>query len=129
MAVVLSETGEHAVDAAEGLWLAAADAERVTGWTLKPEGMCRAEACVPLPASAVRGGTVDVAAFWQRLGHPVLHDEARESWVLGLGAEARNESLAGATAPDFTLPDLAGTPHTLSALRGRKIFLATWASW
>jgi hypothetical protein len=91
--------------------------------------MCRAEACVPLPASAVRGGTVDVAAFWQRLGHPVLHDEARESWVLGLGAEARNESLAGATAPDFTLPDLAGTPHTLSALRGRKIFLATWASW
>ena len=32
-------------------------------------------------------------------------------------------------APDFTLPDLAGTQHTLSSLRGRKVLLATWASW
>ena len=28
-----------------------------------------------------------------------------------------------------TLPDLTGTPHTLSALRGKKVFLCTWASW
>ena len=26
-------------------------------------------------------------------------------------------------APDFTLPDLAGVLHTLSALRGNKVFL------
>jgi peroxiredoxin len=32
-------------------------------------------------------------------------------------------------SPDFTLPDLAGVPHTLSALRGKKVFLCTWASW
>jgi peroxiredoxin len=32
-------------------------------------------------------------------------------------------------APDFTLPDLAGTPHTLSSLRGKQVFLCTWASW
>ena len=32
-------------------------------------------------------------------------------------------------APDFTLPDLAGMPHTLSELRGKKVFLCTWASW
>jgi hypothetical protein len=129
MAIVLSESGEHAVAAAEGLWLTAADAERVTGWTLKPEGMCRDDACVPLPAAATRGGQVDVAAFWQRLGNPVLHDEAGETWVLGVGAEARNSALAGLDAPDFTLPDVDGTPHTLSALRGRKVFLTTWASW
>jgi hypothetical protein len=129
MTIVLSESGEHAVNAANGLWLAAADAERVTGWTLKPEGMCRDDACVPLPAGTTRGGEVDVAAFWQRLGHHVLHDEARQTWVLGLGAGARNDALAELAAPDFTLPDLGGTPHTLSALRGRKVMLATWASW
>lgn len=129
MAIVLSESGEHAVSAADGLWLTAADAERVTGWALKPEGMCRDDACVPLPASASRAGHVDVAAFWQRLGNPVLHDEARQTWVLGVGAEARNDTLGDLTAPDFTLPDLAGKPHTLSALRGRKVFLTTWASW
>ena len=129
MTTVLSETGEHAVAASDGLWLTAADAERATGWTLKPEGMCRDDLCVPLPASARRDGEVDVASFWDRLGNPVLHDEARETWVLGTGADARNQALAGLAAPDFTLSDLEGTAHTLSALRGKKVFLTTWASW
>ncbi len=137
MAVILTDGGPVTVaarDSSEGLWLSAADAERATGWTLKPEGMCRAEACVPLPGDAVRadpvhGGTVDVAAFWRKLGNPVLHDAAREAWVLGAGATARGETLASLEAPDFTLPDLAGTPHRLSDLRGRKVFLVSWAPW
>jgi hypothetical protein len=129
MATVLTDAGAVTVTATNGLWLSADDAARATGWTLKPEGMCQAELCVPLPASAVRGDRVDVAAFWQLLGRPVVHDAANEAWVLGAGAEERNAALAGLVAPDFTLPDLAGVPHTLSALRGNKVFLSTWASW
>jgi hypothetical protein len=129
MATVLTETGEFTVAARDGLWLAAADAERVTGWSWKPEGMCRDALCVPLPAAAARDGAVDVAAFWRVLDQPVLHDDADETWVLGTGAAQRASALAGLVAPDFTLPDLAGTPRTLSALRGKKVFLATWASW
>ena len=49
-----------------------ADAERVTGWTLKPEGLCRDDLCVPLPAQAVQGREVDVEAFWKILGGPVI---------------------------------------------------------
>jgi hypothetical protein len=135
MAVVLTDAGPVTVAkgeaAGEGLWLSAADAERATGWTLKPEGMCRAELCVPLPEAAVRPGAVDravdVAAFWRKLGNPVLHDDAREAWVLGTGAQSA--SLASLEAPDFVLPDLAGTPHRLSELRGRKVFLVSWAPW
>lgn len=129
MAIVLSEIGEASVAAADGLWLSAADAERVTGWTLKPEGMCQDDMCVPLPADATQHGRVDVARFWNVLGRPVVHDATRQVWALGAGADERNAALSGLTAPDFTLPDLAGTPHTLSALRGNKVFLATWASW
>ncbi|TWT02042.1 hypothetical protein FQU96_31165 [Reyranella sp. CPCC 100927] len=129
MVTILSEVEEHAVSAVDGLWLTAGDAERVTGWTLKPEGMCRDDACVPLPSDMTRDGQVDVAAFWQRLGNPVLHDDTRQTWMLGIGADARNDALADLQAPDFTLPDLDGAPHTLSALRGRKVFLTTWASW
>ncbi len=129
MTTVLTEHGDFAVDARDGLWLSAADAERVTGWSWKPEGMCRDELCVPLAADSVRGGAVDVAAFWRKLDSPVLHDDTADVWVLGTGAAERNQALAGLTAPDFTLPDLAGTPHRLSALRGKKVFLATWASW
>jgi hypothetical protein len=129
MAIVLTDTGETTVTATNDLWLSADDAERATGWMLKPEGMCQAELCVPLPAAAVRDGRIDVAAFWQLLGRPVVHDAANEFWVLGAGADERNTALAGLIAPDFTLPDVAGVPHTLSALRGSKVFLSTWASW
>lgn len=129
MATVLSETGEATVAATTGLWLSADDAARTTGWTLKPEGMCQAELCVPLPAGAAHDGHIDVAAFWQLLGRPVVHDAANQTWVLGAGADERNTALAGLIAPDFTLPDLAGVPHTLSVLRGKRVFLSTWASW
>jgi hypothetical protein len=108
------------------LWLSGSDAERATGWTLKPEGMCRDDVCVPLP---VRDGRVDVAAFWRLLDRPVVSDAAGEIWVLGAGADQRNDALAGLMAPDFTLPDLDGASHMLSALRGKKVFLCTWASW
>lgn len=129
MTVILSPTGEHRVTTRDGLWMRGADATRVTGWTLKPEGMCRDEACVPLPATAVAGEEVDVAAFWSRLGGPVVAAENGEVWALGAPAEERNAALEGLVAPDFTLPDIDGTPRSLSQLRGRKVFLATWASW
>ncbi len=126
MTTILTPTAEHAVAARDGLWMSPADAARATGWTLKPEGMCRDDLCVP---TAAQDGRVDVAAFWRKLGCPVVNDAAGQTWVLGAGAQQRNDALAGLTAPDFTLPDLAGTPHTLSALRGTKVFLCTWASW
>ena len=109
--------------------MSAADAEKVTGWTLKPEGMCRDELCVPLPAAAVKGSEVDVEAFWQKLGGPVIASEERDVWALGAPADERNAALEGLEAPDFTLPDVDGKPRTLSELRGKKVFLATWASW
>lgn len=126
MAIVLTETAEFDVVPTDGLVLRAADAERVTGWTLKPEGMCRDDLCVPMPPSA---DGVDVAAFWRKLGNPVAASQAGDVWSLGTGAEARKASFAGLQAPDFELADLAGQKHRLSDLRGRKVFLSTWASW
>ena len=129
MTIVLSPTGEHKISSHDGLWMSAADATKVTGWTLKPEGMCRAELCVPMPASAVKGNEVDVEAFWTKLGGPVVASEARDVWALGAPADERNAALEGLQAPDFTLPDIDGTSRTLSQLRGKKVFVATWASW
>ena len=129
MTTILTDSGEFTVDATDGLWLSATDAARVTGWVLKPEGMCRDEQCVPLPSTAIGAGRVNVEAFWRRLGNPVLRADDRETWVLGIGAGDRNAALAGLRAPDFTLPDLSGTPRTLSDLRGKKVLLVTWATW
>ena len=129
MAILLTDTEEFTAEATDGLWLGAADVQRITGWTPKPEGMCRDEVCVPLPATAARAGKVDLAAFWRLMDAPIASDAAGQVWSLGTAAEDRNQALAGLMAPNFTLPDLAGAPHTLSALRGRKVFLSTWASW
>ena len=129
MTKILMPTAEHDVAAHDGLWMSPVDAERVTGWTLKPEGMCRDDQCVPLPASALAQNEIDLEAFWKKLGGPVIASEARDVWALGAPPEERNAALEGLEAPDFTLPDIDGVPRSLSQLRGRKVFLATWASW
>jgi len=129
MTTILTPAHEHTVSTHDGLWMSAADAERITGWALKPEGMCRDERCVRLPAAAVKGKEVDVEAFWKQLGGPAIASEDGDVWALGAPADERNAALEGLEAPDFTLPDVDGTPRTLSQLRGKKVFLATWASW
>jgi hypothetical protein len=115
------------------LWLSARDLELATGWSLKPQGFCLDDVCVPVPAgdrsSYVDGDEVNAAAFWRRLGNPIVHDASGEVWALGTGASDRTASLQSLEAPDFALPDLSGVTHTLSDHRGKKVLLVTWASW
>jgi hypothetical protein len=129
MAVVLTDGGEFEAAVTGGLRVSPKDAEAITGWTLKPEGMCRDELCVPLRDDARRDGKVDIAAFWHTFGHPVVSDARGDVWVLGTAADSRTAALAGLEAPDFALPGLSGVQHRLSELRGKKVFLTTWASW
>lgn len=137
MITVLHEQRETGVPdaAADGdrLWLDAAAIERATGWAWKPEGLCRDEICLPVPPPArgelVMEGRLDLAAMWRRSGHPVVHDTASRTWVLGTAAAERSAALTSLEAPDFALPDLDGRMHRLSSWRGRKVFLVTWASW
>lgn len=100
---------------------------RHTGWTLRPEGLCRADRCVPLPAEASIGGVLDVASVATRLGMPLIHDESTGLWCLG--PEAGGRALASAQAPDLMLPDWQGREFRLASLRGQKVLLVAWASW
>jgi hypothetical protein len=115
------------------LWLRARDLERTTGWSLKPQGFCLDDVCVPVPSQDrcryVDGDEVNAAAFWRRLGNPIVHDASGEIWAFGTGASDRAASLQSLEAPDFALPDLSGVTQTLSQHRGKKVLLATWASW
>ncbi len=115
------------------LWTNAEDLERATGWTLKPEGLCRNEVCVVVAPSdreqLVDSEAVCASGLWETLGRPVLHDEAHSVWMLGEAAADRSRKLESLEAPDFRLPDITGKLHSLSDFRGKKVFLATWASW
>jgi len=121
------------------LWIPLEDLERSTGWTAKPEGLCRGESCVPVPAARKadwldepegEGRRVDFAAFAAHLGHGVACDEERGIWAFGPPADRGAASGSGpVAAPDFRLPDLDGKQHSLSDYRGKKVLLYCWSSW
>jgi hypothetical protein len=101
--------------------------ERETGWALKPEGACRGDICVPLGDLAA-GPDIEVGAVADRLGMPLVHDEAAGLWALGPAALG-GRALPTAEAPELELPDLDGRAFRLSSLRGRKVLLVAWAPY
>jgi hypothetical protein len=116
------------------LWIPLDELERSTGWTAKPEGLCRDEACVPVPAARKAdwfdAGRLDFAAFAAHLGHAIARDEDRGIWSFGPPADRGAASGAGPVmAPDVRLPDLDGALHALSDYRGKKVLLYCWSSW
>ncbi len=102
-----------------------AEFERRTGWAIKPEGACKGDICVPLPSAASE--EIDARVLADRLGMPLVHDEASGLWCLG--PEAGGRALTTAEAPDLVLPDPNGREFHLRSLRGQKVLLVAWASW
>ncbi len=108
--------------------VSAEDFEEATGWAVKPEGACKADMCVPLPDDARTDDGLDVAVLAERLGMPVLRDDAHGLAALGPSTLA-GRALETAIAPELELPDADGNPFRLSSLLGRKVLLVAWASW
>jgi peroxiredoxin len=98
-----------------------AELERRTGWTITPEGACRADVCVPLDAP------FDLRQLAQRLGMALVEDEQHGLWALG--PEAGGHVLESAELPDIVLPDRRGRDFALRSLRGTKVLMVAWASW
>jgi hypothetical protein len=102
-----------------------AELERATGWTLKPEGLCRGDRCIPFPNET--GGALPLADVARALGMPLVVEEASGLWALGPAASGK--ALETAVLPDIELPDVDGKPFRLASLRGQKVLLVAWASW
>ena len=123
-----------AIDASPGpgtLVISPAALHEALGWELTPEGICQGDFCVPIPSASnvVRDGTVDLVAFAGLLHRPLALDLEEQAAFFGAAAEDRAAQIASLEAPDFTLPDLQGNPHSLSDYRGQKVFLVAYASW
>ena len=123
------KTSHIKVEEGETLALAPDALAEATGWTVKPEGFCLGDICVPAGDAVSADGTVDLAKFAQRLSRPLIIDRSEKAVSLGAASQDRAESLQSLEAPDFTLPDLDGNLHSLSDYRGKKILLAAYASW
>jgi hypothetical protein len=107
--------------------ITAQDFEAATGWSAKPEGMCKGDACVPVAGASTTDGRLDLVAVADRLGMALVADDDAAVWALG--PESGGRALTTAVVPEITLPDVDGNPFQLSAMHGRKVLLVAWASW
>ena len=111
----------------DSLTVDAASFAQRTGWVVKPEGLCKADLCVPNPGADQGHGTLDVEVVAERLRMPLVHDELHRIWALG--PESGGRALTSAEAADPELLTADGNPFKLSSLHGRKVLLVAWASW
>ncbi len=107
------------------------DLPRALGWELKPSGLCRDGVCVPVrDLGAVRvGELLDVAAVAAVVCRPSVVDVDAGIVAVALPAELRRGALGDLDAPDFTLPDLDDTLHSLEEWSGSKKLLVAFSSW
>ena len=98
-----------------------------TGWSPKPQGMCRGEVCVPAPGALRADGLVDVNIAAQRLNMPVVHDATHGVWALGPASGGR--ALTTAVAANPTLIDRHGKPFAMSSMKGRRTIMVAWSTW
>jgi len=125
----LTGTVEHLED--HRIRLAPAELEAALGWTVKPEGLCRGAVCVPTRRrpDLVTADGVDLVGVADLLDRPLVFDADESAVVVCASAAERATRLASLDAPDFTLADLDGRPHSLSDYRGKKVLLVAYASW
>lgn len=119
------------------LWVSPEDLTRLNGFVLKPEGACLDELCIPIKQSEdsklfVRQGGqkwVNATELARLIQQPFVYDAKSSVWSFGAVPLARKPFLESAIAPDFELTDREGNLVRLSDLRGKKVFIVTWASW
>ena len=106
----------------ETLDLSPAEFESITGWTIKPEGACKGDVCVPLP----NGFSVDDCA--ERLGMAVVSEPTMGLHAIG-PESVTGRALVSAEAPELVLNDIDGNEFRLSSLRGQKVVIVAWAPY
>ena len=130
---VIDESGSHSFGQVGfgDLGVSADDFARATGWTLKAEGLCKGEVCVPVrDASAMSdGAAIDVVEFARVTGCNIVIDASRNMVAMGEQASSRAASMATLDAPNFTLPDINGNLISLSDFADRKKLILAWSSW
>jgi len=108
--------------------------QEVTGFEVKPEGLCSGTVCY-FPADkdwrVERDGKTyfNLTKFADKVNQVYAADAAQGVWCFTPVPHPRTAPIVTGVAPDFTLPDREGKPVRLSDFRGKKVVLVTWASW
>ena len=107
------------------------DFEDVTGWVLKPEGLCKDATCIPVLKYEVLtdGLSIDLVEFARLTNQNIVVDPKFGIAALGESASNRGAMMHSLDAPDFKLPDIHGKQVSFSDFNRRKRLLLAWSSW
>ena len=100
--------------------------EAGTGWSIKPEGACKGDVCIPVPNT--RQADVDVRTLASAMNLPLVEEPNAGMWALG-PESIGGKTLVSAKAPELSLPDLDGNVFKLSSLKGKKVLVYAWAPY
>src|SRR5215831_13053090 len=81
------------------LWISKRDLPRVNGFEVKPQGACRADVCVPIPKTMLRGDWFDLTAFARKAREAVVADVDAGVWSFGEIQALRGSFLTSREAP------------------------------
>ena len=129
----VAEIERHDLDG-ERTWVDPEAIAELFGYEVKPEGLCTADVCIPVPPDMVieRDGLVDLGAIATLLGQAHVVNDRGDVVSLSSPPPHDGSTELGSQhpmAPAFTLPDRSGATVSLDDFRGRKVLLLTWASW
>jgi hypothetical protein len=137
--IVLARQSTLVIDRAlvddQELWVPKENVEAITGFELKPQGLCAGEVCIPIPTGArwllERDGATyfNVTRFAEKVDQVFARDPEQEVWSFTAVPSAQTSPLMAGEAPDFALPDRTGKIVRLSDFRGKKVLILSWASW
>ncbi|MBI2824080.1 MAG: TlpA family protein disulfide reductase [Planctomycetia bacterium] len=124
-------------DDGDQLWITPEQLTEISGFVLKPQGVCLDDICIPIGRKPADGFVrtengqelFNLTKLARKLDQPVVADQERKAWSFGPRSSAAGGDFTSVMAPDFVLPDRQGKLVHLSDFRGKKVFLVTWASW
>jgi len=126
--ITLARTG-----AGVGLLIQPEDLPGINGFTLKPEGACLEELCIPVGSSLVveQAGEqwFDLTGFADLLGQSYVADCDHRVWSFAEIPAKRDGMMLDAMAPDFKVTDREGQVVSMADLKGKKALIVTWSSW
>ena len=131
--ITLSELGPSELGSGDSLLVKPEALSSINGYTVKPEGACYEDLCVPLNDTVLKQidgqQWFDLVAFADLLGQVYVADSEASVWSFGDIPAHRDNTLVNAMAPDFEVQDRQGNVIRMADLKGKKALIVTWSSW
>lgn len=105
--------------------ITAAAVLELTGWEVKPYGLCRGDVCNP---ARLDGGLITLDELAGALHRPVAFEICDDEVIAVLGEPGGSTVDAGQLAPVLELTGVDGETISLTG-RGRKTAVVVWSTW